>query len=57
MQYSKENYKKLGFLFEKKLTTLAKLEKRLEKEARTARYEAIFQFNRGRLEAKFNIGG
>ena len=54
MQYSKEDYKKLGFLFQKKRATLSQLDKRLEKEAKEARYEAIIQFNKGRLMA---IGG
>jgi len=54
MQYSKENYKKLGFLFQKKQAPLSQLEKRLEKEAKEARYEAMVQFNKGRLMA---IGG
>jgi hypothetical protein len=51
MQYSKEDYKKLGFLFQKKQATLSQLDKRLEKEAKEARYEAIIQFNKGRLMA------
>jgi hypothetical protein len=54
MQYSKEDYKKLGFLFQKRQATLSQLDKRLEKEAKEARYEAIIQFNKGRLMA---IGG
>ena len=57
MQYSKENYKKLGFLFQNRLVRLAQLEKRLEKEAKTGRHEAIFYFNKGRLEAMgVNLG-